>query len=161
MNRTLVDKTRYLLINSKLPRSFSAEAVSTTCYLINRSPFAAIGFKTFKELWFGKPASYGHLRIFGCPTYVHIKQGKLDAMIVKGLFVGYPDRIKGYKIWCGKVYMCLIRRDVQFNKAAMINKSDHATSKTNISVNKTNNTETIDQITKSEVLLSSIHEEDM
>lgn len=117
MNSTLVVKTRYLLINFKLPRSFLAKVVSTTCYLINRSPFATISFKTSKELWFGKPTSYEYLRIFGCPAYVHIKQGKLDAMTVKGLFVGYPDGIKGHKIWCGEAYRCLISRDVQFNKA--------------------------------------------
>ena len=43
----------------------------------------------------------------------------------------------------------------------MINKSDHASSTTDINMNKTNNAETNDQSTKNKVLLSSIHEEDM
>ena len=60
-----------------------------------------------------------------------------------------------------EAYRCLISRDVQFNKAAMINKSNHASSKTDININKTNNAETSDQSTKIKVLLSSIHEEDM
>ncbi len=98
MNRTLVDKTRCLLVNSKLPKSFWAEAVNTTCYLVNRSPSAAIGFKTPKEVWSGRPVNYENLRIFGCPTYVHINQGKFDARVLKGVFVGYPDGVEGYKI---------------------------------------------------------------
>ncbi|KAH9735646.1 Integrase catalytic domain-containing protein [Citrus sinensis] len=62
MNRTLVDKTKCLLINSKLPMSFWAEVVSTTSYLVNKSSSAAIGFKTPEELWSGKPGRYEHLR---------------------------------------------------------------------------------------------------
>ncbi|KAH9659867.1 hypothetical protein KPL70_024018 [Citrus sinensis] len=75
MNRTLVDKTRCMLINSKLPRSFWAKAVNTTNYLVNRSPSSTIGFKTPEELWKGKPANYQNLRVFGCPAYLH-DQGK-------------------------------------------------------------------------------------
>ena len=83
INRTLVDKTRCLLINSKLSRSFWAEVVSTASYLVNKSPFVVIGFKTPKELWFGKPGRYKHLRVFGCPAYVHVRQEKLDTRAIK------------------------------------------------------------------------------
>ena len=38
MNRTLVEKLRSMLIDSKLPQRFWAEALSTAVYLINRSP---------------------------------------------------------------------------------------------------------------------------
>ncbi|KAH9762289.1 hypothetical protein KPL70_000762 [Citrus sinensis] len=62
MNRTLIDKTRCLLINSKLPRNLWAEAVSTASYLVNKSPSSAIGFKTPEELWSGRPGKYEHLR---------------------------------------------------------------------------------------------------
>ena len=112
MNRTLIDKTRCLLINSKFSRSFWAEVVSTTSYLVNKSPSAAIGFKTPQELWSGKAESYEHLRVFGCPSYVYVRQGKLDARAVKGVFVGYPDGVKGYKVWCREANKCLIRKDV-------------------------------------------------
>ena len=83
MNRTLIDKTRCLLINSKLHRSFWAEAIYTASYLVNKSPSAAIGFKTPEELWSRKPGRYEHLRVFGCPAYVNVRQGKLDARAIK------------------------------------------------------------------------------
>ncbi|KAH9763594.1 hypothetical protein KPL70_001222 [Citrus sinensis] len=120
MNRTIVDKTRCMLINSKLSRCFWVEAVSTTCYLVNRSPSAAIDFKTLKEIWFGRPPKFENLRIFGCPAYVHINQGKLNARALKGFFVGYPDGIKGYKVWCGEQRKCIISRDVVFHEAALL-----------------------------------------
>lgn len=73
MNRTLIDKARYLFLNSKLPRSFWAEAVTIACYLVNMSPSAALKFKTPEEVWTGVSANYKHMRIFGCIAYMHVK----------------------------------------------------------------------------------------
>ncbi|GKD91956.1 retrotransposon protein, putative, ty1-copia subclass, partial [Tanacetum coccineum] len=46
MNRTLMDKVCYLLIQSGLPKTFWAEATCTAAYLINRSPSTTIEKKT-------------------------------------------------------------------------------------------------------------------
>ncbi|KAH9686485.1 Integrase catalytic domain-containing protein [Citrus sinensis] len=124
MNRTLIDKTRCLLINSKLPRNFWVEAVTTACYLVNRSPSAALKFKTPEEVWTGVSADYKHLRIFGCITYVHVKQGKLDSRALKGVFVGYPEGVKGYKVWCDATHKCIISRDVTFHDEFMLEDKD-------------------------------------
>ncbi|KAH9697399.1 hypothetical protein KPL71_023589 [Citrus sinensis] len=159
MNRTLIDKTRCLLINSKLPRSLWAEAVSTASYLVNKSPSSAIGFKTPEELWSGRPGKYEHLRVFGCPAYVHVRQGKLDARAIKGVFVGYPDRVKGYRVWCKEANKCLISRDVQFNEVAMINNSDQATSANDINTSDTQATIETEQGEKIEVELSKDYED--
>ena len=126
MNRTFIDKTRCLLINSKLPRSFWAEAVTTACYLVNKSPSAALKFKTPEEIWTGVSADYKHLRIFGCTAYVHVKQGKLDSRALKGVFVGYPEGVKRYKVWCGATHKCIISRDVTFNEESMLEDNDSA-----------------------------------
>ncbi|KAH9697113.1 protein NEN2 [Citrus sinensis] len=45
--------------------------VSTTAYLINRSPSSALIFKTPQEAWSGKPPDISNLKIFGCPAYAH------------------------------------------------------------------------------------------
>ncbi|KAK9184519.1 hypothetical protein WN943_024869 [Citrus x changshan-huyou] len=100
MNRTLIDKVRCMLIHSKLPMSLWAEALDTACYIVNRSPSSGINFRTPYELWSGKPADYSHLRIFGCPAYAHVKQGKLKLRAFKCVFLGYPAGVKGYKLWC-------------------------------------------------------------
>ena len=58
MNRTTISKARYMLSNAGLHRRFWAEATSTACYLINRSPSIAIDKKTPIEIWSGSPADY-------------------------------------------------------------------------------------------------------
>ncbi|XP_073153484.1 uncharacterized protein [Henckelia pumila] len=65
MNRTLLERVRCMLINASLPKSFWVEALSTACYLVNRYPSSAIGFKTPMEKWSGTPADYSKLRVFG------------------------------------------------------------------------------------------------
>ena len=125
MNRTLVDKVRCILIHSKLPMSLWAEALSTACHIVNRSPSTGINFKTPYELWYGKSADYSSLMIFGCPAYAHIRQGKLEPRALKCVFLGYPKRVKGYKLWCTnmKPPKAIISRDVLFNEAEMLQHS--------------------------------------
>ncbi|KAG8478904.1 hypothetical protein CXB51_028750 [Gossypium anomalum] len=49
MNRTIIEKVRCMLSNANLLKSFWAEAASTACFLINRSPSVAIEKKTPQE----------------------------------------------------------------------------------------------------------------
>ncbi|KAH9765484.1 hypothetical protein KPL70_001889 [Citrus sinensis] len=118
-NRTLMDKERCMLIQSKLPMSLWVETLSTACYIVNRSPSSRINFRTPIELWTGKPTDYSNLRVFGCPAYAHTKQGKLEPRALKGVFIGYPEGVKGYKLWCTdfKPPKAIISRDVVFNEA--------------------------------------------
>ena len=100
MNMTLVEKVRCMLIYSKLPKTLWAEALNTSCYLVNMSPSTAIGCKTPMELWLGRLDDYAKLRIFGCTAYAHVKQGKLEPRALKYRFLGYPEGVKGYRLWC-------------------------------------------------------------
>ncbi|GKB17056.1 transposable element [Tanacetum coccineum] len=116
MNRTLLERTRCLLLNAGLDRSFWAEALNTTCYLVNRSPATAIDCKTPIEVWTGKPADYSKLRVFGCPAYYHVSDGKLNPRANKGIFMGYGDGVKGYRIWSPSERRVILSRDVTFDE---------------------------------------------
>jgi len=50
-------------------------------------------------LWIGKVPSYRNLRTFGCTAYIHVDEGKLKPRSEKGIFLGYPKGVKGYKVW--------------------------------------------------------------
>ncbi|KAH9704361.1 Integrase catalytic domain-containing protein [Citrus sinensis] len=121
LNRTLIEKVRCMLLSSNLFKFFWAEAAVTAAYLINRSPSSALEFKTPQEVWSGKPPDLSNLKVFGCPAYAHIRQGKLELRAVKGYFMGYPESIKGYKIWSinRKPTRTFISRDVVFDEEAL------------------------------------------
>ncbi|GJW81785.1 retrotransposon protein, putative, ty1-copia subclass [Tanacetum coccineum] len=121
MNRTLMDKVRCLLIQSGLPKTFWAEATCTAAYLINRSPSTAIEKKTPMEMWSGHPSDYGMLRIFGCVAYPHDKQGKLEPRAIKCVLLGYPEGVKGYRLYRldGESPKIVTSRNVVFNESVM------------------------------------------
>ncbi|KAA0059169.1 retrotransposon protein, putative, Ty1-copia subclass [Cucumis melo var. makuwa] len=75
------------------------EAAQTMCYLIDRSPSTALNLKTPQEVWTGKAPSLDHLRVFVCTSYAHVKDGKLNKRALKCMFIGYPQGVKGYKLW--------------------------------------------------------------
>ncbi|KAG8490688.1 hypothetical protein CXB51_013811 [Gossypium anomalum] len=120
MNRTIMEMVRCMLSNANLPKSFWAEAASTKCFLINRSPSVAIEKKTPQEVWSGNPANYSDLKIFGCPTYAHIDNGKLEPRFIKCVFLGYKAGVKGYKLWRSENRKFMISRDVVFDETAML-----------------------------------------
>ena len=51
MNRTLNERARSMRIQCGLPKTFWADAVSTTAYLINRGQSVPLGFKNPEEVW--------------------------------------------------------------------------------------------------------------
>ena len=102
LNRTLIESVRSMLIHAKLPLKFWAEAVAASVYTHNRSPTSAIKNGTPYELWFGKRPDISNLRVFGCICYFHVPKElrqKLDSKSQKAIFVGYPDGVKGYKVY--------------------------------------------------------------
>ena len=71
-----------------------AEAARTVVYVRNRISHSALGFKTLEEMFTRNKPEVSHLKIFGCPVYVHItkeKRTKLDPSGKKGIFVGYCE----------------------------------------------------------------------
>nr|CAJ86192.1 H0306F03.15 [Oryza sativa] len=130
MNRTIISKARCMLSNAGLPKQFWAEAVSTACYLINRSPGYAIDKKTPIKVWSGSPANYSDLKVFGCTAYAHVDNGKLEPRTIKCIFLGYPSGVKGYKLWCPETKKVVISRYVVFHESVML----HDKPSTNIPV---------------------------
>jgi hypothetical protein len=100
LNRTLITKARSILAAANLPKSLWGEAVHTACYLRNLTPDAEGA--TPRERWIGKKPSLGHLRVFGCVAYPHVpreKRDKLDKTAFEGVFVGYTQTTKQYRIF--------------------------------------------------------------
>ena len=85
--------------HSCLSKSFWAEAASTTCYLINRSPNKSIDCNILEDVWLGSPIDYSNLKIFGCPAYSHVNEGKLEPRTKKCIFLGYGLGVKGYRLY--------------------------------------------------------------
>jgi len=116
-NRTLVETARCMIIQSGLPPSFWAEAISSANYIRNRCITKGLESGTPFEKWTGRRPNVAHLRTFGCRTFILNKspsKGKFDARGLEGIFVGYSETSKAYRIWCPKDQKIHVSRDVKF-----------------------------------------------
>jgi hypothetical protein len=81
---------------------------------------------TPEEAFSGKKPNVEHLRIFGCPIYIHIpkdKRKKLEHSRKKGIFVGYSESSKAYRIYILEQHKVEVSRDVTFNEKMAFKKS--------------------------------------
>ncbi|KAH0816603.1 hypothetical protein GEV33_006188 [Tenebrio molitor] len=116
-NRTLVEAARCMLLESGLPASFWGEAIMTANHVRNRCISKSIDGDIPYKRWTGKSPDVSHVQIFGCKAYVLDKstnRGKFDSKTVEGIFVGYSDYPKGYRVWIPSEQKIRISRDVKF-----------------------------------------------
>ena len=119
LNRTLVETTRAMLLDAKLPHMFWAEAISTATYLRNRSPTSAVEGTTPHQAWYGQKPRVEHLRVFGSAAYVHIpkdERGKLDPKSKKCVLLGYGSVQKGYRVYDRLTRKVFYSRNVKFDE---------------------------------------------
>ncbi|KAK2966571.1 hypothetical protein RJ640_009343 [Escallonia rubra] len=113
----LLEVARALRFQANLPIFFWGECVLTAAYLINRMPLSTLKDRTPYEILLGKKPTYEHLRNFGCLCYGHVNSKPRDKFAPRakpGIFVGYPNGQKGYRIYDLESKRIYVSRDVQF-----------------------------------------------
>ncbi|KAL0413214.1 UNVERIFIED_CONTAM: Retrovirus-related Pol polyprotein from transposon TNT 1-94 [Sesamum radiatum] len=115
-NRTLLDMVRSMMSFTELPPSFWGHALETTVKLLNISPSKSVP-QTPYEIWYGKPASYKYLRVWGSPAYVTRLVGdKLDSRSSLFRFIGYPKETAGYYFYDPAERKVFISRNAVLSK---------------------------------------------
>ena len=118
-NRTIMEVAQEMIHDQDLPMHLWEESSRTTVYVQSRTPHKILDNKTPEEVLFGKKPEVRHFRIFGCPVYTHIpkeKRTKLDPSRNKGIFLGYIESSKAYRIYFPgfkKIDICM---DVNFDE---------------------------------------------
>jgi hypothetical protein len=117
MNRTVVEGSRTLLQDAKLPLSLWVLACYATVYCRNRSPSSTLSNSTPYELWYGVKPRHLHLRRFGCLAYAHIlkeDRTKFAAKSQQCTFVGYSMDSSAYLLLSANGEKIIKSRDVHF-----------------------------------------------
>ncbi|GJV30217.1 putative ribonuclease H-like domain-containing protein [Tanacetum coccineum] len=101
-NRTLIEAARTMLVDSKLPTTFWAEAVSTACYVQNKVLVVKPHNKTPYELFRDFKPALSFMRPFGCHVTILNtldSLGKFDSKSDEDFFVGYSLSSKAFRVY--------------------------------------------------------------
>jgi hypothetical protein len=117
-NQTTVGMVRVLLKQRGMSAVFWGEAVVTAVYILNCSPTKTLNDRTPYEAWHGRKPAVSHLWVFGYLAFGkelgHI--GKLDDRSTPGVFIGYAEGSKAYRILDPGTQGVRTTRDVVFNE---------------------------------------------
>jgi hypothetical protein len=117
-NRTIMERTKAILADTKLDKVLWMEIAATVVYLKNRSPTTSLEGKTPYEAWFGRKPNLSHLRIVGTIAYIHIpkeRRRKMDFHSHEGRLVGYGGTNQ-YRVWDPIRKDVITSRDVVFKE---------------------------------------------
>jgi hypothetical protein len=125
-NRMIMEAVKTMIHDQDLPMCLWAEVAMATVYVQNRLSHSALGLKTPEEMFTGKKPEVSHLKIIGCPVFIHIPKGKrnkLEPSGKKGIFVGYCEVSKAFRIYIPGHHHIEISRDVTFDEDVALKKS--------------------------------------
>ena len=111
-NRTLQEMARTMIHENNLAKHLWIEAVNTTCYVQNMIYIIPIVEKTAYELFKGRRPDISYFHQFGCTCYIRNNKlylKKFDAKAQRGIFLGYFERSKAYRVYNSET-LCEIGR---------------------------------------------------
>ncbi|CAA0829640.1 Unknown protein, partial [Striga hermonthica] len=117
-HRDIVNMGLSLLAQSHLPLCYWGDAFITSTYLLNRIPTRPLNFKIPLDILYGVKPDYKRLKVFGCLCYPHLRpynKHKMDYRSCAGVFLGYSNQYKGYKVLLPNRRV-IITRDVVFDE---------------------------------------------
>ena len=71
-NKTILEAVKTMIHDQDLPMCLWAEATMAVVYVQNRLSHSALRLKTLEEMFTRKKPKVSHLKIFGCPVFIHI-----------------------------------------------------------------------------------------
>jgi hypothetical protein len=110
--------TRALLKQRRLPAKYCGEAVMMAIHLLNRLSTRSLQGKTPYEDWHGRTLAVSSLKTFGCVAYTKDlgQLRKLDDHGKPGIFIGYAEGAKPYRILDPVTHRVKVSRDVVFDE---------------------------------------------
>jgi len=115
----LLQVTRALMVQSKLPRKYWGEALLTATYLINRMPTNVLQNRSPFEVLYKTRPCCEHLKIFRCLCYAATLKRHRDKLQPRAhpcIFLGYPYNQKAYKLLDLEANKIFTSRDVHFHE---------------------------------------------
>ena len=100
-NRTLIELTNAMLIESGAHLHFWGESILTTCHVLNKVSHKKSHTTPF-EMWKGHKPNLKYLRVWGCLAYVRLTDPKIPKLGIRAItctFLGYAINSAAYRFF--------------------------------------------------------------
>jgi hypothetical protein len=118
-NRSVQQMARSMMNERNIPQTYWVEAIHTAVHILNKAHLRPHSDKTPYELWFGRPASIKHFKVFGSTCYIKNNDeniGKYDDRADEGIFLGYATNSKGYRCYNKRLHKLVDCIDVKVDE---------------------------------------------
>jgi hypothetical protein len=118
-NRTVQEMARSMMNEKNIGQTYWVEAIHTIVHVLNKAHLRPQSDKTPYELWFGRPASIKHFRVFGSKCYIKNNDENLDKYddrADEGIFLGYATNSKGYRCYNKRLHKMVDCIDVKIDE---------------------------------------------
>jgi hypothetical protein len=117
--KVLFSMVRSMLSEAKAPPCMWGEALVYSNYI--RNGFHCVGSSgtTPYEYWCRFADNHQHLRVWGCDAFVFLRKeqrGKVNSHVIKGVFVGWNDRQRTYRVLVPSINTIINSRNVNFDE---------------------------------------------
>jgi len=102
-----------------ISQGFWVEAIHTAVHILNKAHLRPNSDKTPYHLWFGRPPTIKHFKVFGSKCYIKNNDenmGKYDDRVDDGIFLGYATDSKGYRCYNKRLRRMVDCIDVKVDK---------------------------------------------
>ncbi|KAI3815676.1 hypothetical protein L1987_15355 [Smallanthus sonchifolius] len=126
-NRTLIEAARTMIVDSKLPITFWAEAVNTACFVQNRVLITKSCNKTPYEIMYKRKPIIDFFKKFGCVCTM-LKSldllNKFEAKADECYFVGYSSNQRDFRVYNKRRRIVMESVDINWHESNHMDSGD-------------------------------------
>jgi hypothetical protein len=111
-------------MNAKnIGQTYWVEAIHIEIHILNKAHLRPHSDKTPYELWYGRPASIKHFKVFGSKCYIKNNNenlSKYDERADEGIFLGYATNSKGYRCYNKRLHKLVDCIDIKVDEGVPV-----------------------------------------
>ena len=114
---------RSMMNENNISQIYWVEAIHIYVHILNKFHLRPNNDKTPYELWFGRPASIKHFKLFGSKFYIKNNDehlGKYDDMVDEGIFLGHASNNKGSTCYNKRLHKLVDSIDIKIDEGIPI-----------------------------------------
>jgi hypothetical protein len=111
--------SRSMMNEKNIGQTYWVEEIHTTIHVLNKSRPRPHSDKTPYELWYGRPTSIKHFKLFGSKCYIKNNSenlGKYDDRVDEGIFLGCSTSSKGYRCYNKRLHKLVDCVDIKVDE---------------------------------------------